>query len=125
MCQDNETWSAGRFELHACTTFTSIGRHHVGATSLRLYSPRPTPTNRKATKKGYGKNRTCRTDRAGPGLTAVSPICLHWLTIHRSQTGTSTAVNMTIRLFSREQCPFVVSTSALHVCCNGCHKGLF
>jgi len=24
--------AAGRFELHECTTFTSIERHHVGAT---------------------------------------------------------------------------------------------
>ena len=38
--QDNETWAAGHFELHACTTFTSIERHHVGATPPRLYSPR-------------------------------------------------------------------------------------
>ena len=29
--QDNETWAAGCFELHACTIFTSIERHHVGA----------------------------------------------------------------------------------------------
>jgi len=26
-------------ELHACTTFTSIERHHVGATPPQLYSP--------------------------------------------------------------------------------------
>ena len=26
--QDSETWAAGHFELHACTTFTSIERHH-------------------------------------------------------------------------------------------------
>ena len=30
--QDNETCAADRFELRACTTFTSIERHHVGAT---------------------------------------------------------------------------------------------
>ena len=32
--------AAGRFELHACTAFTSIEHHHVGATPHRLYSPR-------------------------------------------------------------------------------------
>ena len=48
----------------ACTT---IERHHVGATPPRLYS-RPTPTNRKATKKWYGQNRTCHTGRASPAL---------------------------------------------------------
>jgi len=37
--QDNKTWAAGRFELHA-HTFTSIERHHVGATPPWLYSPR-------------------------------------------------------------------------------------
>jgi len=37
---DNEAWAAGCFELDACTTFTSIAHHHVGATPPRLYSPR-------------------------------------------------------------------------------------
>ena len=37
---DNETWAAGRFKLHACTTFTSVECHHVRATPPRLYSPR-------------------------------------------------------------------------------------
>jgi len=32
--------SCDLFELHACATFTSIERHHVGATPPRLYSPR-------------------------------------------------------------------------------------
>ena len=66
----DETWAAGRFELHACTTFTSIECHYMGATPPRLYSPCPLIVRRP-------KSGTAKTVPAVPAALALNYYMIH------------------------------------------------